>query len=750
MHRLLLFLLFFVSLAGSIEAKHIVGGEMTYECLGNNNYRFTLRVYRDCNCTGCATLDNPAHIAIYEGQNQFMSFDVNLTSTTPVPIPDEPCMQVPDVCVQVGLYVFERNLPPSNQSYTAVYQRCCRNITISNIIDPDNSGATYSVEILPIAQQECNNSPTYTNFPPTVICANFPLIFDHSAIDIDGDQLVYSFCNPLLGGGVDGGPDNPGGDPESCTGVSPNPPCGPPFDPVSYVIPTYTFATPLAGNPIVSINANTGLITGTPTTIGQYVVGVCVQEYRNGVLMSTVQRDFQFNVTDCQPVVGPNMVADSLGTGNTFYYRLCGDLTLDIINQSYQIQNIDTFAWVFDIGGNDVVFSGGTPSSTSNWDPSLSLPDYGTYVGILYLNPGLVCNDTGYVVISAYPGNEASFTYSYDTCIAGPVTFVNTSQPLGNDPILLNIWDFDDGSTEIDFELDHLFAYPGLRYVSLTTLDSRGCRDTTLSPILWQPAPPEIIIAPNDFEGCVPQSVYFDNLSFPIDSTYDIDWTFGDGGTSDYIDPSHVYEEPGLYDVYVSITSPIGCFIDTTFENLILMQPSPTALFTFEPNPVTSFNPLVQFTDLSLGASAWFWRFDSTFNVSYKQNPSFEYQDTGQHIVMLIVTHQSGCKDTLYRLLDVIPDITYFIPNAFSPNEDGGNEFFAGVGFFEGMRDFNMQIYNRWGEQVFEAEDPTIGWNGTVMNEGDRCESGVYVYKISLTKPRGQLIKLEGFVTLVR
>jgi hypothetical protein len=129
-----------------------------------------------------------------------------------------------------------------------------------------------------------------------VVCVNNPLKFDHSAYDKEGDLLVYSFCDPLSGGGRGGGGGN-------CNSVTPTPDCPPPFTPVAFRAPQYTYLFPMGGNPPVTINSLTGQISGEPNTIGQFVVSVCVSEYRNGVLLSTLRRDFQFNVASCQGTV---------------------------------------------------------------------------------------------------------------------------------------------------------------------------------------------------------------------------------------------------------------------------------------------------------------------------------------------------------------------------------------------------------------------------------------------------------------
>ena len=201
-------------------AKHIIGGDIQYECLGDGRYRITMKIYRDCRPQEQAAEldgaegdpDGGAFVTIYRGNTSFQEVQtlvLPLNGHRFIEAPDFPCLIPPDnLCVEEGLYVFEVEFAdwPSSQSYHIVYQRCCRNNTISNIVAPGDNGATYAIEITPEAQAVCNNSPVFREFPPTVVCVDNSIDFDHSASDMEGDSLVYSFCFPLNGGGTVGGP----------------------------------------------------------------------------------------------------------------------------------------------------------------------------------------------------------------------------------------------------------------------------------------------------------------------------------------------------------------------------------------------------------------------------------------------------------------------------------------------------------------------------------------------------------------
>jgi gliding motility-associated-like protein len=738
-----------------LEGRHIIGGEITYECLGEVNgqrrYKFTMRIYRDCSCQNCAQLDNEAPIAIYRcGVNQrcsnlsqantFSSFDVRLRSVRFVEEPDFPCLQLPaNICVEEGLYEFEVNLPVSEESYNVIYQRCCRNETISNIVEPGNAGATYSVEITPQAQAVCNNSPKFNDFPPTVICVNQRLEFNHGARDKDGDQLVYQFCTPELGGGRLGTPENPG-NPSACTGVSPDPPCPPPYGEVTFVQPTYTFLTPLGGDPVVKINPNTGIITGIPTIQGQFVVGVCVSEYRNGILLSTLQRDFQFNVANCTPTVVADIEKDSVVSRQNYLINSCGKNTINFVNRSFQRQFVKTWEWSFEIDGQQRKFS--------EWDATVTFPDTGKYEGTLILNPNTECGDTANIFVNIFPAIEANFEFEYDTCVAGPVQFTDLSTS-GTGEIKSWRWNFADNNTASIQNPSHVYRSPGDFPVQLTVTDRNRCSDTAKKSVRYFPVPALIVIAPSEFVGCVPAAIFFDNLSFPIDETYAINWNFGDGKSSNKISPTHTFTETGTFTIAVDITSPIGCKTDTTFIDLITTLPSPVANFSFTPTELSNLNSTAYFFDESVNTTNWFWQF-SNLGTSREQNPVFAFPDTGRQEIRLIVTHPQGCQDSIVKFIDVIPEVRYFLPNAFTPDNDGSNDEYRGTGLFLGISNFSLNIWNRWGEVIFQTNNPEEGWNGKKNNEGEESPNGVYVCTVRFNGPRGERYEYKSFATLIR
>ena len=741
----------------SSQARHLIGGEITYKCLGNGDYEFVMFMYRDC-AGGGAPFDEEAPISIFEcggtsNCNNFRQGDqsfflrVPLSSQTSVPPPDIECLaSTTTPCVEQAIYRFKLSdfgilLPNSNQSYFIVYQRCCRNQTITNIRSPGDAGSTYQVEITPAAQEACNNSALFKEFPPTIICANFDLEFDHAATDEDGDSLVYFFTTPIVGGG----PDLSTFGVALCSGASPDPPCPPPFNNVSYTN-GYSATRPL-GETVklaqpVSIDPFSGMITGLPIVQGQFVVSVAVAEYRDSVLLNVTTRDFQFNVLSCDAEVSAIITSDTMIGDKLFQSVLCGETQVDFEHESTLEKNIKTVRWEFPLAPGD------TLRSTDD-RATVDFPSLGNYMGTLFVNPGSKnCADTAQINVSLLPKTEADFVFDYDTCTVGPITFTDQSS---TDAVRITNYSWDFGNGDASSQRNPRYQYPdaGDMEVILTVTDNNNCRKSITKDLSYFPLAREVIIGPSSVDDCAPADIFFDNLTEPVNEQYDINWDFGDGNTSTEVSPTHIYQDPGLYTVSLAITSPFGCRNDTVFPALIRVQPSPISDFSFSPEEVTLLDPEVTFRDESEGASGWFWDFHG-LGTSIARDPSFTFRDTGMHNIQLIVTHSNGCTDTTLNIVDVIPVVRLFMPNAFTPNDDGKNDLFGPVGIAAGAFDYQFSIWNRWGEQVFFSTNTDDMWDGRKKENGEVLPNGVYIYLVTYTDPRGQEFELKGYATLIK
>jgi len=736
------------------ESRHIIGGEFYYETISPGNYEFTLIVYRDC-ASGGALFDSQnapfgsastGTVSVYRSDLELPFDRVVLGPPNVESIevqPDNPCLVAPPfLCVERGEYTFRLQLPITNQTYTISYQRCCRNNTINNIVDPSSSGATYTIDISPLSQQTGNSSVQFSNFPPVVICNGQPLDFDHSAFDPDGqsgNSIEYEFCSPFLGGGLAGSSGNPGmgTDPD---GVAPDPDLPPPYNEVQFVGGEFTSTTPLGGDPVVSIDSETGIISGTPENLGQFVVGVCATEFdAQGNILSQIRRDFQFNVVECDAAVTASMEADSIDERGNFIFNACGRSSVQFNDSSFLQRFISTHEWTFEVeSGEDII------STATN--PQIDFPDLGTYPGQLIVNKNTECSDTANFLVNIFGRIENDFSFDYDTCRAGLVSFEGSSFTENNEIIERN-WNIDNESTSSGNAINYEFRTPGDKVIVYEVIDDKGCKAVTEKLIPYYPIPNQIQIETEVDGECQPLRVAFNNLSYPLDESYDIFWQFGDGNSSTEISPTHIYEDAGVYNVSLEIISPIGCEYAGEVAQGIVVLESPIADFTYSPRSLTQVNNTAQFSDLSQLAEHYSWAFGD-FGSSDLRNPTITFPDTGTVEVDLLVTHENGCTDTATQLIDVIPKALYFLPNAFRP--DGQNSIYRGTGALGFISQFEMNIYDRWGQKIFTSTDPAIGWNGRKNNTGNMMPAGVYICQVRFVGPRGKSFQFREFATLIR
>ena len=364
MHKVLGICILFFTLITKVSATHLVGGEMNYRYLSEGVYEITLTVYRDC-YLGIPDFDEPGFILVYTGGGTFLgAFVINGDPKIklPVEVKDECFTAPPHVCVERKQYIFNGELPPNSDGYYLSYQRCCRNNSIINEMDDKTSSSGDSgmnlFAFIPSEQKIKDGNPVFNNYPPVAICANQPLIFDHSAVDPDGDSIVYRLCTP-----TDAlSPDNPTVNSFNYDAV--------PFVDVRWRNP-YTLDSLMDSKVKLQINSQTGLITAYPTRIGQYLVGVCADEYRDGKYISQTKRDFQFNVAECGKVS-----VSSFFTEDT----LCNQLEVTFHNNS---KGANHFKWFY-----------GDGDTSDAIDGVHVYKDYGAYQVMLVAYGNNGCNDT--------------------------------------------------------------------------------------------------------------------------------------------------------------------------------------------------------------------------------------------------------------------------------------------------------------------------------------------------------------------
>ena len=255
------------------------------------------------------------------------------------------------------------------------------------------------------------------------------------------------------------------------------------------------------------------------------------------------------------------------------------------------------------------------------------------------------------------------------------------------------------------------------------------------------------------YEGCEDLLVTFSDLS-NISNAVAWYWDFGDYSFSYSQNPQHLYVNPGIYSVTLTVTSSTGCTTSYTWSNMITVHNAPEAYFAVNPTNVDEMDPTVWCTDQSIAASGWNWYFgdvNALDNISNLQNPLHTYVGgVGTYTITLIVSSVYGCTDTTQHDINVLPTVAFYIPSAFTPNSDGDNEGFKGQGVGIREETFKMYIYNRWGEELFFSADINQAWDGKDARKAENCEQGVYVYLINFNDKLGKYHTYRGTVTLVK
>jgi gliding motility-associated-like protein len=279
-----------------------------------------------------------------------------------------------------------------------------------------------------------NSSPRYNLFPPIYICANRNFVFDHTAIDPDNDSLAYSFYAPFQGidpccsviGSTPPSTTSPGCPvvPASCPQSAPPPP----YNIVAYAA-NYNGQDPIPAATPFSVNPLTGILTGKATQLGQYVVGVSVREFRDGKLINTHFRDFQFNVIACPAAVVSNMKPQD---------KLCEGSLITFTNTSSSVNGEPKAKWDFGVPGV-------TTDTSSLFNPSYLYPDTGRFVVTLIADPDKPCSDTSRREFVIYPQLDIYFAPHPAQCLAGNAF---TFAPLGKSHAVTSFtWNFSANAT---------------------------------------------------------------------------------------------------------------------------------------------------------------------------------------------------------------------------------------------------------------------------------------------------------------
>lgn len=435
----------------NVFATHIVGGNISYELLNKDTFRINLYLYIDCinGSAGAISLDEIANISYFDAvTNQFIGNDpISVLRKTNVSKVNYQCLEIePNACVQQFFFSYKKVINPGKNGVIVSFQRCCRNHSVSNILNPDATGATYFVKIPPISVVQLNTSPEFKKLPPNFICNNAPLVFDHSAVDKDGDSLSYSIMIPFNGG--------------SSINNRPIPAVNPPYGKLIMKSP-FNSNNMMNGSILLHIDPISGVLKVTPNETGQFVVAILVEEYRNGFKIGEVFRGYQLNVIDCQFSAVANFDFEPINC----------DRKVEFTNRSLG-ENIGYY-WDFGVLNK-------TSDTSTLRNPTWNYESYGDYKVALIVNSD-GCSDTIYETLIIRRPDTIASKYSLSSKLGCDSLTVKITNRTVADSFL---WNFGDGVNHTknkDFE-KYFFTKEGKYIITLEIFDSNNC--TVYSPLV--------------------------------------------------------------------------------------------------------------------------------------------------------------------------------------------------------------------------------------------------------------------------
>ncbi len=261
---------------------------------------------------------------------------------------------------------------------------------------------------------------------------------------------------------------------------------------------------------------------------------------------------------------------------------------------------------------------------------------------------------------------------------------------------------------------------------------------------------PDVNIQADKTNGCLPLTVQFENNS---SNTDDCVYTISDGTELTDCAATHTFNEPGCYDVDFKVTNNNGCKNSVAMENFICVESVPQADFSFNPEELTTLNSTASFYNQSTNAIHYEWIFNNSMTTTI-EDPVHRFppiEDT--YKVTLLVFGENGCADSITREVPLIEELLFYIPNTFTPDGNALNQTFKPV-FTSGFDpyDYQLLIFNRWGEVVFESNNSEVGWKGTYGASGEEIvKSGTYVWKVRFKTKYNDEQKMEvGHVNLLK
>ncbi|HEX4849675.1 MAG TPA: PKD domain-containing protein, partial [Puia sp.] len=501
--KILLGCLLFFCFTPALWARHIKGGEIYYTYLGpgstpnSEKYLLTLRLFISC-ASVQGQLETTVNIGVFDNSDGAPApgspFTAPLTGDQVIQLSKpSPCIINPSpVCYRIRIYTVTIELPKTPTGWTAVFQRCCRIDDITNLSPNFNIGASYMCSINgtnAIGMNGTNSTPQFLVRDTVLICQHRPFTLNFGATDQEHDSLTYAFTSAFPGGSTD-------------EPIVAKPSSQFQIEPLSYRIP-FSGEEPLG--PQVTIDPNTGVISGIAPAGGDYVVCVLLQEWRNGKVISQKPKDFIIHVDDKCDFAAADLKPS---------YITCDGLNYSFKNEAPASPLVHSYFWDFGVLG--------ISNDTSNiGTPTYTFPDSGTYKVKLYVNKGEECSDSAETLMKVYPGFFPGFK-SVGTCVLHPIQFFDTTKTKYG---LVSNWSWDFGDHTSTSDTSNLqnpswqYGDTGTKKVTFIVSNSKGCLDTVVQNVQVLDKPP-IILPFSDTLIC-----NIDTLQLKANGTGVFSWT---------------------------------------------------------------------------------------------------------------------------------------------------------------------------------------------------------------------------------
>ncbi|MFN7911119.1 MAG: PKD domain-containing protein [Bacteroidota bacterium] len=425
------------------------------------------------------------------------------------------------------------------------------------------------------------------------------------------------------------------------------------------------------------------------------------------------------------------------------------------VSSTIAIGTITNYAWNYSNIATSL--TNATPAT------SYSFNSAGFYNITLTVTSNAGCINTNTANIEVYERPYGQFAYS-KTCFRKTTT-LNATQAAVSGSIASYQWDFNNNISSVEAtgaSVTNTFLTEGTNTVTLLMTTIRGCTNSISMPIYINYLPRPNFYAPKRAgctDLCIPVLDSSAVLTGPAVNT-NWQWTIGNGQTfnnsngnlSTLCFTNKSNTDLKRYDIKLILTSDSGCVDSITKRNYITVYPKPVADFQWRGIDGNILTPEIEFTNTSIGANSFHWFFNDGKNVTDSSQISpkhyFNTDEPKDYRVWLAVRNTWGCKDTVNRVIEIGPDYTFYIPNAFTPNGDGVNDTFTATGI--GIEKFTLRIFDRWGELIYMTSDINEGWDGKVKGKYPEDKMDVYQWKVNVTDKRGKERQLTGHVTLLK